>query len=332
MGDILHALPGVAALRRARPAWHIGWAVEPRWQALICANTLHLVNAKAWARAPFAATTRHEILALRRELLAQQYDLCIDLQGAVRSALVGRLAKPGRMIGEAHPREWAARYLFEEKIPTHGVHVIEQATEVCAAAIGEPLSPVLPCLPLNQEAELWAAGVLRTANQRPIVLLSPGAGWGAKRWPADRYGAVARKLAQQGCMVLVNAGPEERSIAEEVVRTSGGVAQAPEFGSEFTLERLIALTRRVSLVIAGDTGPLHLACALDKPVVGIFGPTDPARNGPFGVPFRVLRHPESKRDHTRHAQPEAGLLTITAEQVLASAHELLEGSLPEGAL
>jgi heptosyltransferase-1 len=90
------------------------------------------------------------------------------------------------------------------------------------------------------------------------------------------------------------------------------------------LERLIALTRRVSLVIAGDTGPLHLACALGKPVVGIYGPTDPKRNGPFGVPFLVLRHPKSKRDHTRHAEPEAGLLTITPQHVVDAAKYLLE--------
>jgi heptosyltransferase-1 len=104
-----------------------------------------------------------------------------------------------------------------------------------------------------------------------------------------------------------------------VVDASGGIAQTPEF----TLERLIALTRRIDLLIAGDTGPLHLACALGKPVVGIYGPTDPRRNGPFGVPFRVLRHPESKRDHTRNAEPEAGLLTITPQQVVAAARELL---------
>jgi heptosyltransferase I len=120
--------------------------------------------------------------------------------------------------------------------------------------------------------------------------------------------------------VLVNAGPQEQAIAAEVVRASGSAAQAPEF----TLERLIALTRRVCLVIAGDTGPLHLSCALGKPVVGIYGPTDPGRNGPFGVPFRVLRHPESKRDHTRHAEPEAGLLTITPDEVVAAAMDLLQ--------
>lgn len=319
MGDILHALPAVAALRQAHPNWFVGWAVEPRWRPLLCVDRIHLVNAKAWARSPLRVQTVREIRDLSSQLRAERYDLCIDLQGAVRSALAGRLAGAPRMIGEDQPREWAARWLFGERVPTCGVHVIEQAVEVCAAVAGDRLSPILPSLPVDSEAERWAAGVLGDAQKRPVVLLSPGAGWGAKRWPAERYGAVARDLHRSGCLVLVNAGPEERGIAAEVVLASGGVALAPDF----TLDRLIAVTRRICLAIAGDTGPLHLACALGKPVVGIYGPTDPKRNGPFGVPFRVLRHPESKRDHTRHAEPEAGLLTITPEQVFAAARELL---------
>jgi heptosyltransferase-1 len=325
MGDILHALPAVAALRQAHQRLYLGWAVEPRWRALLesgddkpLVDRIHLVKAKEWARAPLGRETLREIGALRSSLRAEGYDLCIDLQGAVRSALAGRLAGAARMVGEDQPREWAARWLFGERVATQGVHVIEQAVDVCAAAAGEKLAPVLPPLPVDRAAETWAYEVLRQARG-PVVLISPGAGWGAKRWPAERYGAVAGALSRQGCTVLVNAGPQEQAIAAEVVRASGGVAGAPEF----TLERLIALTRRVCLVIAGDTGPLHLACALAKPVVGIYGPTDPARNGPFGVPFRVLRHPESKRDHTRHAEPEAGLLTITPDQVTAAAMELL---------
>jgi heptosyltransferase-1 len=320
MGDILHALPAVTALRQAHPNWFVGWAVEPRWRALLCVDRIHLVNAKEWARSPLRGQTVRGIQALRRELRTERYDLCIDLQGAVRSALVGRLSGAPRLIGEDQPRDWAARWLFSERVPTQGVHVIEQAVEVCAAVAGDRLSPVLPVLPVDREVELWVDGVLAGAQRRPVVLLSPGAGWGAKRWPTERYGAVASDLHRSGCAVLVNAGPEERAIAAKVVLASGGVAQAPEF----TLERLIALTRRIDLLIAGDTGPLHLACALGKPVVGIYGPTDPGRNGPFGVPFRVLRHPESKRDHTRHAEPEAGLLTITPEQVIEAAQSLLQ--------
>jgi heptosyltransferase I len=332
MGDILHALPAVAALRRAHPKWYLGWAVEPRWRTLLCGeggemplvDRTHLVKAKEWARAPLRAETLREIAALRKELRAENYDLCIDLQGAVRSALAGRLAGAPRMIGEDQPREWPARWLFDQRVPTQGVHVIEQAVEVCAAAAGEPLFPILPPLPVNREAEQWADEVLRGAAGR-VVLLSPGAGWGAKRWPAERYGAVAAELHAQGFTVLVNAGPNEQGIAAEVVRASGDVARTPEITTpDASLERLIALLRRVSLVIAGDTGPLHLACALGKPVVGIYGPTDPKRNGPFGVPFRVLRHPKSKRDHSRLAEPEAGLLTITPQHVVEAAKYLLE--------
>ena len=324
MGDILHAMPAVTALRHAHPHWFLGWMAEPRWQSLLrsrdgampLVDRVHLAGAKQWSRAPVHPGTVRQIRALRRELHSERYDVCVDLQGALRSALLGRLAGASRMIGEDCPRERAARWLFAERIPTRGVHVIEQSLEVCQAVTREVLPFILPLLPIDPAGELWAEELLQGKS---AILMSPGAGWGAKRWPAERYGAVAAKLNAAGYRVLVNAGPEERAITAEVVETSGGAAHAPEF----TLERLIATTRRASLAIAGDTGPLHLACALGRPVVGIFGPTEPKRNGPFGVPFRVLRHPGSKRDHTRHAQPEAGLLTITPEEVFQAAIELL---------
>lgn len=325
MGDILHAMPAVTALRQAHPYWFLGWAVEPRWQPLLrspagdmpLVDTLHIVRVKEWARAPFARRTLHEIGAVRRELRAAQYDVCVDLQGAVRSALLGRLSGAPRLLGEDEPREKLARPFFGEKVPTRGVHVIEQAAEVCAAVADKGLEPVQPLVPHDIEAEAWADALLN--GSKPVVLLNPGAGWGAKRWPAERYGALAAELHAAGYQVMVNAGPGEEQISLEVIQASRGVASAPEF----TIERLIAVLRRAHLMIAGDTGPLHLACALGKPVVGIYGPTEPKRNGPFGVPFRVLRHPESKRDHSRRSEPEAGLLTITVAEVFAAAMELL---------
>jgi heptosyltransferase-1 len=125
---------------------------------------------------------------------------------------------------------------------------------------------------------------------------------------------------ERGMQVLVNAGPGEEPLADGLAAATGGRAEtiAP------TLGQLIALTRRIALCVAGDTGPLHLACALGRPVVGIYGPTDPSRNGPFGTRFTVLRSPESRRDHTRHEAPEAGLLTILPEDVLKAADKLLD--------
>jgi heptosyltransferase I len=333
MGDILHALPAITALRRSHPDWFLGWAIEPHWRPLIAADSkredsgrdasmplvdqVHRIPAKRWGRKPLQGSTLKEIRALRRELRSYHYDIAVDLQGAVRSALFGRWSG-ARLIGESAPREFAARWFFHQRVKTHGAHVIEQDLEVASAIASEQLAPTPPCLPYEEEAEAWAEEMVSTARG-PVVILNAGAGWGAKRWPPERYGIVARKLRDSGCLVLLNAGPQETELVETVQAASGGAAMIVQT----TLGRLIALTRRASLVIAGDTGPLHLACALRKAVVGIFGPTDPERNGPFGCDFRVLRHPDSRRDHTRHSRPETGLLTITPEAVLSAAQELL---------
>lgn len=330
MGDILHALPAVTALREAHPDWRIAWAVEPQWKPLLATegaigrgpsmpvvDRVHVVPARQWARSPLSAKTLRDVRRVRRELRDERYDVCIDLQGAVRSAVIARCARADRLIGEDAPRERVARWFFDERVKTRGIHVIEQAIEVMNAVAGDALPVRLPLLPTDEDAERKAA-----ALTEPFVLINPGAGWGAKRWPVDRYAVVAQRLFDAGYIVIVNSGPGEDRLASEINILSKGAAQPLEGAS---IAELIAITRRAALVIGGDTGPVHLASALDRPVVGIFGPTDPARNGPFGGRFRVLRHPESKRDHTRHAAPEAGLLTITPNAVTDAAMELLRG-------
>jgi len=385
MGDILHALPAVTALRQAHPEWVIDWVVEPRWSALLAAEDasaqlppslpeppsvakahadpvhvirglkppppsvssfsaackavpfqsqrnpaqplvdhLHFAPTKEWGKAPLSRKTLHEIVALRTALRAGEYDAIIDLQGAIRSAVVARMADCRRLIGEARPRELPARWLFTERIATHGVHVIEQDLELASAIAGDQLTAVQPLLPVDPAAEAWAAEVLplntgARGGDQPAVLINPGAGWGAKRWPVQRYDAVAQGFIDLGFRILVNAGPGEEKLAEVIARGTDGAA----IPLDCTLAQLIAITRRVALVVAGDTGPLHLACALGRPVVGIYGPTDPSRNGPFGTKFRVIRNPQSRRDHTRRESPEAGLLTIQPDDVLRAADALL---------
>jgi heptosyltransferase-1 len=337
MGDILHALPAIAALRMAHPEWIIDWVVEPMWSPLLAAegsagrdtgneramqpivDHLHFASSKQWRHRPLAGQTRSEINALHQAIKKGHYDAVLDRQGAVRSAMIGRMAASRRFIGESKPREWAARWLFTERIDTRAAHVIEQDVELASAAAGDALTPVQPTLPVDPVAETWADEHLGLGVGSPAVLINPGAGWGAKRWPVERYADVARALLNRGFRVLVNAGPGEVFLADTIVKRTGGGA-IPLLCS---VEQLIAITRRVSLAIAGDTGPLHLACALGRPVVGIYGPTDPSRNGPYGTRFKVLRSPESRRDHTRHEAPEAGLLTITTEDVLEAAEELL---------
>lgn len=336
MGDILHALPAVTALRAALPECRMGWAVEPQWGALLRAATadaetvrgpqmpvvdqLHWVPAKRWARAPLRAAMSGEIAALRHQLRTEQYDICLDLQGAVRSAWIGRMAGAARMIGEAEPREKIARWFFSERIRTQGRHVVEQAREVVDAVLHRALPWLPAALPHDPAAEQFCQQWLEERKVGRFVLMNPGAGWGAKCWPAERYGQVARRLSRMGYATVVNVGPGEEGLAQQVSMASEGDA-IPMMGS---VGELIACTRRASLFLGGDTGPLHLAAALHRPVVGIFGPTDPARNGPFETRARVLRHPESKRDHARRKAPEAGLLTVQVEDVLQAIQEVLQ--------
>ncbi len=332
MGDILHALPAVTALRLAHPAWVIDWVVEPRWRALFTAedslgrttscpllNRLLFAPTKDWRAAPFSQKAHHEIKLLRRTLRSGEYDAVLDLQGAIRSAVIGYMAGCRRRIGEDQPRERAARLFFTERVPTHGAHVNEQDLELASAVAGDELAPAKPLLPTDPAAEAWADQLLSPSPTQLAVVINPGAGWGAKRWPVERYAVVAQGLIDRGLRILVNAGPREEPLADAISQATKGAATP----LHCSLEQLIALTRRASLVVAGDTGPLHLACALERPVVGIYGPTDPSRNGPFGTRFKVLRSPESRRDHTRHPEPESGLLTIQPEDVLLAASELL---------
>jgi heptosyltransferase-1 len=339
MGDILHALPAVTALRQAHPTWLIEWVVEPRWRELLAApdaarngilergpampvvDRLHYASTREWRRNGSLLRTTQEVQGLRSELRAGGYDAVIDLQGAIRSAVIARMTGCARRIGESEPRERPARWLYTERVVTRGAHVIEQDMELAAQIAGDELSPVAPALPIDPAAEQWCDQLLASSGTRPVALLNPGAGWGAKRWPVERFAAVARGLISRGFRVLVNAGPGEESMADVIVKEASGAA----IPLATSLGQLIALTRRIALCVAGDTGPLHLACALGRPVVGIYGPTDPSRNGPYGTNSRVLRSPESRRDHTRHPEPEAGLLTITPEEVLKAASELLAG-------
>lgn len=332
MGDVLHGMPAVAALRAALPDAFLGWAIEPRWSPLLQASQesdprtpamplldrVHLAQKKAWSKAPLSLATARSVLALRRELRAADYDIAIDLQGSIRSAVIARMSGAARVIGSATPRETQARLLYTQRVPIHAVHVVQQAVEIASAAIGQPMQAQSIELPHDVSADGWCDNLLGQ-DTRPIIFLAPTAGWGAKQWHVTKFAELAIACGRAGLRVLVNkAGPND-TAADHLLHTADGFAEPVDC----TVIQLIAILRRVSLVIAGDTGPLHLAAALNKPTVALFGPTDPARNGPFGGRSRVLRSPSSITDHRRHATTEAGLASISTAEVLAAAEDLL---------
>lgn len=337
MGDVLHAMPAVAALRQRHPDWFIEWAIDPCWSELLrgagaasergpmmpLVDRCYPVPTRQWKQQPISLQTLSSIRGLRQELRRERIDLCVDMQGTIRSSMVGRMGGAGRFAGPAEPREQPARWLYSQKIKMSATHVIEQGCELLGAAIGEPLTPAKVELPNDSAADAWRdellARLLPGVDNPKFAIIAPSAGWGAKQWPAERYGAVAAELARAGCMPLVNAVYAGDILANAVVEASGGTAVVVPC----SVGQLISLTRRARIVIAGDTGPLHLAAALERPVVAVFGPTDPARNGPYGTACRVLRNASSQKDHTRHAETEEGLMQITAPEVAAAAFDLL---------
>ncbi len=340
MGDVLHAMPAVAALRELHPDWFIGWAIEPSWSVLLQSNGdfdqaragrgpqmpivdhWYGVATREWKKEPLSLATLSDINSLRRELKGEQFDLVVDMQGLIRSAVVGRLAGAARFVGRDAPRERAARWLYSERIAVISEHVVEQGCELLGAAVGETLRPAKVALPFDEAAEAWADRMLEHTNLTgtPFAFLAATAGWGAKQWPAERYGAVAAALGRAGYRTLVNEALGDR-ISDKVIAASEGFATLVPC----SIGEMISLMRRAGVVIAGDTGPLHLAAALERPVVAIFGPTDPVRTGPYGAVGQVLRSASSLTNHTRLKEAEAGMLKIRVDEVVAAALEVLSG-------
>ena len=361
MGDVIHTLPAAAALRQAFPHATLGWLIEERWAELLCTlrhpragrrspqrplvDCVHSVNTAEWRRAPFSFNTWQQMAAGLSQLRGIQYDAAIDFQGAVRSALLGRWSGAPIVYGSAQPRENAASMFYTRDVllKTQGTHVVEQALALVGAVVSSTTasasvptaiissaivpSAIVPTptaegrveFPVDGDAENKIADF--TADVNDFAILNPGAGWGAKRWPVERYGQVAKELAKDGLCSLINYGPGEEELAVAVEDAGAGAARK----ISCSISELIALTRRARLFIGGDTGPMHLAAALKIPVVAIFGPTNPARNGPFGTRSIVLRSASSMTDHTRRREPEQGLLEITVGEVVAATRKLLQG-------
>jgi heptosyltransferase I len=338
MGDVIHTLPAAQALRNAFPHAMIGWLIEERWAELLCApgaarrgprsearplvDWVHTVQLKGWRKSIFSAATLQQIAKAWNDVRSQHYDVAVDLQGAIRSAVLARWSRALVVFGAAETRESPASLWYTRRAVPRGAHVVEQNLSVAEAVAQQELAMPHVQFPRDPEAERRIDQRLAEDGIDRFAILNPGAGWGAKRWPAERYGLVARELAAGGTHCVVNYGPGEHDLAREVEAASGGAAST----MKTSISELIALTRRARLFIGGDTGPLHLAAAMQVPIVAIFGPTDPARNGPYGTRSVVLRSPASTTSHSRRSQPDEGLMEIEVLEVIAAAYGLLLGA------
>jgi heptosyltransferase-1 len=295
MGDIVHTLPAAAALKTSFPDAKLTWAVEPKWVALLEGNP-YLDR--------ILPVDRHQPLAAFRALRAHSFDLAVDFQGLVKSALAARLSQAPRIIGldrrQAREGRWAAA-LYTEKVMTSAPHMVDLRLELAAAA-GATIGPAQFPLPQGRPEGKLPEG--------DFVLASPLAGWRAKQWPLESYRDLALLLQRDLGLPLVVNGPE--SAQTELAAVAGAW---PHLSG---LPGLIDATRRATAVIGVDSGPLHIAAALSKPGVAIFGPTDPARNGPYGGSIQVLRSPDANTTYQRGSDYDASMRAVKPREVLAA--------------
>lgn len=285
MGDILHTLPAVTTLKRGYPEAHLTWVVESRWRPLLEENPFvdRIVELRRGSRSGVIETVR--------ELRSERYDFAVDFQGLTKSALSAAFARPERIFGyhQSQVRERVAALFYSNKVLARAVHVVERHVELAAAA-GAPHPMWEFPIPAGREEGDLPAG--------DFVLACPLAGWGAKQWPLEHYRVLGERLRSELDIPLVLDGPP-----------------GSDFDHHSSLAGLIHATRRAAAVVGVDSGPLHLAAALKKPGVAIFGPTDPARNGPYCTSIRVLRNGSATTTYKRGADIAACMRAITPDQV-----------------
>lgn len=323
LGDVVHALPVAATLRARLPGARLTWIAERRETVVLAGHPaledVIAADTRGWRRAGAArvvASAAHGILELRRRLRTRRFDVAIDLQGLIKSGGITALTGASLRIGleSARCRERLAALFTNRRVrpPVAARHVVDQYLALLGPlGIDEPVREFT--LPSDREAERRVEEFLAGVGLKPrnrLVVLNPGAGRPDKRWPVGHFGALARGLVDDAAAhVLVVWGPGEEGAARAIVERAG-VGRAL-LAPPTDLHALIAVLRRAALVIAADTGPLHLAAALGTPCLGLYGPTRAERNGPYGPGHRAL---EGARRRVE---------SISVEATLGAATELL---------
>jgi lipopolysaccharide heptosyltransferase I len=335
LGDVVHAIPVAAALRRALPAARIDWLVSAKHREIL--DLVPVIDRRLVINDRGGGSGGASLLAAIRELRRSQYDVAIDLQGLIKSALLARSSGAPRVIGfsSRYARERAARLFYTEAHDPGrgGLYDPRETRHVVDINLG-----VLTCLGITAPAREFpiedvdsdAARRARQLTGGRYALLNPGAAWPNKRWPPARLAAIATELrARHGLMSVVLWGPGEETLAAEVVAGANGAAV---LSARTTIADLVALARRAALMVSGDTGPTHIAAALGTPIVGIYGPTRPARNGPMSpLDVVVSRDSICQCHHLRRCRLDRMcLLDIEVAEVLGAVERRLGAEAARG--
>jgi len=322
LGDVVHAIPVAAALRRAFPSARIDWLVSAKHREIL--DLVPVIDRRL-------VMNDARFVAAVRELRRSQYDVAIDLQGLIKSAALARLSGAARVVGftSRYAREGLARWFYTEAHDPGGggmYHPDEHHVVYTNLGLLETLGihAGAPEFPLDRVESAVAARVAGQTGGK-YAILNPGAAWPNKRWPPARLAAIATELrARHALQSVVAWGPGEESLARDVVDQSAGAAM---LSPQTTIADLVALARGASLYLSGDTGPAHIAAAVGTPIVGIYGPTRPSRNGPWSADdVTVSRADVCQCHHLRQCRLKTMCLEdIQVNEVLAAVERRLEG-------
>lgn len=322
LGDIVHTFPAVAGLRESFPKAEIVWLTHPHWKPLVASSEL---ASETWEVETRALNSVRDVLGRIRK---GGFTTAIDYQGLWKSAALPFLGRVPRRIGfSSHSvREFGVPLLYTDRVHTTQAHIVDQNGELCLRA-GAQRGVAPFALSVSSLQEAFAMQLLRGFNIDRYVVLSPAGGWRSKCWPPQRYGELCRQIyALLGLRCILNQGPGEEGCIAAVKGSSGNAAPIVCTAS---LEQLTVLLRNALCVVGGDTGPLHLAVALGTPTVALFGPTNPARNGPYrsdadstnGI---VLRSPQAVTTYKRGDQPDPSLLGLEVSTVFDAVRRQVE--------
>jgi heptosyltransferase I len=308
LGDIVHTFPAVAGLRQSFPRAEIIWLTHPRWLNLVVSSGL---ATEIWPVDSRDLSSFRRIIA---KIRAQNWDVSIDYQGLWKSALLPFLSGVPKRIGFSSEsiREFGVPILYTDRVHPHAKHIADQNGELSLQAGAQiAVGPVK--LQVSDSDRQRVCSDLVAAGIQEYVVLSPGGGWRSKCWPAERFGELCQKIRDElSIRCVINYGPGEETLAA-AVKSACGKADPILYDGE--LGQLMALLQGAQCIVGGDTGPLHLSIALGTKAVAIFGPTNPARNGPYPPKPFVLRDPAARTTHKRETETNPSLLKISVAQV-----------------
>ena len=319
LGDVVLTLPVASALREHFPQAKIAWIVEERNAPILAGHPAVdeiITVPKRWYR------SWEHIRRIRQTLRGWAFDVALDVQSLSKSAFLAWLSGARFRVGFARPQgRELAPWLATHRVPAQGTHVVDIFLSLLRVLGIQSASAEFKLTQTREEATWAERTLLDLGLNGRFAVINPGAAWPCKRWPFDRFATVAKFLdSTLAVPTLVLWGNQlEKNWAETIVTRAGGACR---LAPPTDLRQMAAILRRASLMISADTGPLHLAAALGVPCVGLFGPTDPARVGPYGTGHVVVRAVEYRGRHPRRA-PESLMQAITPEMVCDACTKLL---------